>query len=65
MDHNELLFALQMRQLVIKDLEAAYPESMSGIRRQQFLTENFEGFLAAALDEVDDVARMIKNIREG
>lgn len=65
MDFNEMLFALQIRQATIKEMEEAMPESMSGLRRKQFMEDNFDGYMLDILEHVQRVARTIQSHNEG
>lgn len=63
MDYNELLFAAQMHKTVIDELERKFPNEMSGIYREQFIKTNFDGYLIANLEEVQEVAKAIRSVR--
>ena len=60
-----MLFALQIRQQVMKELEDNFPNDMNSFRRHEFIAENFEAYLYATFSEVEKVANMISNFRKG
>lgn len=64
MDYAEMLFALKMRELVTEQLNRELPHPMTELRRKQFIDDNFERYLAAALDEVQRIAYLIKDARK-
>ena len=61
MDHAEMLFALKMREHVISQLHQEYPEQMTGLQKEQFINDHFEGYLMDALVQVERTAYLIKD----
>jgi len=61
MDYAEMLFALKMREHVISQLNQEFPEQMTGLKKEQFINDNFEGYLMDALVQVERTAYLIKD----
>jgi len=63
MDYTEMLFAFQMQEHVRQQLHAKLLPGRSALVNEQFINDNFEGYLIEALENVERTAQMIKNIK--
>jgi hypothetical protein len=63
MDHTELLFAMQVRQLALGRLSKNAPDHLTDEGRRAFIIENFPATLVDVIHEIEDVAEMVAKAR--